>query len=145
MCEMRGWLNGLIEGTCELDEVDSLIEKKINEALDTGYKHGVIDGRKERHNKLVSEVLGRSTRRDLTPLGINTLPQKEQALKKLFIEEVKSEFAWVAEKQEEKGIKKYGHELRPLDDYDWLEMAKEELVDAFKYLECERIKRARRD
>lgn len=47
----------------------------------------------------------------------------------------------VAKSQEEKGIKKYGQALDPLDDYDWLEMAVEEQVDGFKYLHAEQVKR----
>ena len=50
-------------------------------------------------------------------------------------------FADVAHSQEEKGIAKYGKPLDPLDKYDWLEMASEELVDAFKYLHAEQTKR----
>ncbi|RDW21020.1 hypothetical protein CWR48_04195 [Oceanobacillus arenosus] len=50
-------------------------------------------------------------------------------------------FADVATSQEEKGIVKYGKPLDPLDKYDWLQMAKEELVDGFKYLEAEHVKR----
>lgn len=51
------------------------------------------------------------------------------------------EFDRVARVQEKKGIMKYGQALDPLDRYDWLEMAKEELVDAFKYLQAEKEKR----
>lgn len=43
--------------------------------------------------------------------------------------------------QEVKGIHKYGKALDPHDDYDWLEMAKEELADAYKYLHAEHVKR----
>ena len=50
-------------------------------------------------------------------------------------------FAKSATSQEEKGIQKYGKPLNPLDNYDWLEMAKEEQVDGFKYLEAEKVKR----
>lgn len=50
-------------------------------------------------------------------------------------------FGNTANAQEEKGIKKYGKPLDPMDDYDWLDMATEELVDAFKYLEAEKVKR----
>jgi len=51
------------------------------------------------------------------------------------------EFAKTANNQENKGIKKYGKLLNPLDNYDWLQMAKEEQVDGFKYLEAEIVKR----
>jgi len=46
-----------------------------------------------------------------------------------------------ARSQEVKGINKYGKSLDPLDNYDWLEMASEELVDAYKYFHAERVKR----
>ena len=49
---------------------------------------------------------------------------------------------WVrAYEQENKGIKKYGKALEPLDDYDWLTMAAEEQVDGYKYLLAEMKKR----
>ncbi|KGX84465.1 hypothetical protein [Pontibacillus litoralis] len=54
-----------------------------------------------------------------------------------------AEFSGVAISQEEKGVAKYGKPLDPRDNYNWLEMAKEELVDGFKYLEAERVKRQR--
>lgn len=57
------------------------------------------------------------------------------------LSELIKDFKNNAETQEEKGIKKYGQALNPLDDYDWLEMAKEELVDAYKYLHAEHVKR----
>lgn len=51
-------------------------------------------------------------------------------------------FTKSARKQEDKGIKKYGQPLDPLDKhYDWLEMAIEEQVDGFKYLYAEQVKR----
>lgn len=50
-------------------------------------------------------------------------------------------FIEVAKSQEEYGINKYGQPLNPLDNYDWLEMALEELVDGFKYLHAEQVKR----
>ncbi|WP_277679240.1 hypothetical protein [Gracilibacillus dipsosauri] len=52
-----------------------------------------------------------------------------------------NEFQKVAESQEFKGLKKYGKPVYPLDNYDWLDMANEEIVDAFKYLHAERVKR----
>lgn len=51
------------------------------------------------------------------------------------------EFDYVANRQEEKGIAKYGKPLDPMDNYDWLEMANEELVDAYKYFMAEKVKR----
>lgn len=50
-------------------------------------------------------------------------------------------FTETAKKQEDKGIAKYGKPLDPLDNYDWLKMAKEEQVDGYKYLEAEIAKR----
>jgi len=38
-------------------------------------------------------------------------------------------------------MKKYGQPLEPLDNYDWLQMAREEQVDGYKYLEAEIVKR----
>lgn len=52
-----------------------------------------------------------------------------------------SEFDRVARFQERKGIMKYGKALDPLDKCNWLEMAKEESVDGFKYLQAEIEKR----
>lgn len=51
------------------------------------------------------------------------------------------EFDYIANSQEKKGIAKYGKPLDPLDNYDWLEMANEELVDGYKYLIAEKEKR----
>lgn len=53
------------------------------------------------------------------------------------------DFANVATEQERKGIKKYGQPLDPNDSYDWLEMAKEEQVDGYKYLLAEQVRRNR--
>lgn len=50
-------------------------------------------------------------------------------------------FADVAHSQEKKGIAKYGKPLDPADDYDWTEMAIEELVDGFKYILAEQVRR----
>jgi len=50
-------------------------------------------------------------------------------------------FAEKAKSQEEKGLVKYGKPLDPLDDYDWLEMANDEMVDGYKYLVAEKEKR----
>lgn len=50
-------------------------------------------------------------------------------------------FEKVAIDQEYKGLEKYGQALNPLDDYCWLEMAQEEAVDLYKYLEAEKEKR----
>lgn len=51
------------------------------------------------------------------------------------------DFTERAYEQENKGIKKYGKALDPLDDYDWLTMAAEEQVDGYKYLLAEMEKR----
>jgi len=52
-----------------------------------------------------------------------------------------NKFEEMAVSQEEKGMEKYGKPIDPLDDYDWLEMADEEMVDGYKYLHAEKIKR----
>jgi len=57
------------------------------------------------------------------------------------LQHTKQVFNNIADSQEEKGIAKYGKPLDPLDDYNWLSMAREELVDGFKYLEAEQVKR----
>lgn len=49
------------------------------------------------------------------------------------LEHTKDEFIKTANSQERKGILKYGKPLEPMDDYDWLDMEFEELVDAVKY------------
>lgn len=48
----------------------------------------------------------------------------------------------VAKSQDDFGYKKYGKYLDPEDDFDWLEMAEEELVDLMKYLNAERESRS---
>lgn len=59
-----------------------------------------------------------------------------------FLEKVISKFTKTAQSQEEKGIKKYGHEVQPMDvKHDWLNMAEEELIDGYKYLVAERERR----
>ncbi|MDP4158398.1 MAG: hypothetical protein Q8911_01360 [Bacillota bacterium] len=61
---------------------------------------------------------------------------------KTFLEKVINQFSRTARTQEMKGIEKYGHELQPMENkYDWLEMAKEELIDGFKYLAAEKERR----
>ena len=51
-------------------------------------------------------------------------------------------FKRVAFTQEMKGLDKYGEPLNPHNkNYNWLEMATEELVDGFKYLHAEQVKR----
>ena len=51
-------------------------------------------------------------------------------------------FSQVAHEQEKKGIAKYGYPLNPHENkHDWLEMAVEELVDGFKYLHAEQVRR----
>lgn len=50
-------------------------------------------------------------------------------------------FTAVATAQADKGIKKYGKTVNPLDDYDWLQMAQEEMADGYVYLEAEKEKR----
>jgi len=57
------------------------------------------------------------------------------------LERSKKAFTEAANRQENKGVEKYGKPLDPLDNYDWLEMATEELVDGFKYLVAEQVKR----
>lgn len=60
-----------------------------------------------------------------------------------FFSEVVERFGKVATTQEEKGLQKYRQSLDPLDiRHDWLLMAEEELVDGYKYLNAERVRRA---
>lgn len=44
------------------------------------------------------------------------------------------------EKQTSKGDKKYGQLPDPLDDYDWNDMAEDELVDGFVYIQMQKAK-----
>lgn len=44
---------------------------------------------------------------------------------------------------DEKGVVEYGKPLDPMDDYDWYDMAEEELADFLKYFNCERERRDR--
>ena len=60
-----------------------------------------------------------------------------------FFDEVVERFGRMAESQEQKGLQKYRQVLDPLDiRHDWLLMAEEELVDGYKYLNAERVRRA---
>lgn len=43
--------------------------------------------------------------------------------------------------QAEKGLEKYGQGLDPLDNFDWLDMASEELIDGHQYIVAEKRKR----
>lgn len=43
--------------------------------------------------------------------------------------------------QDEKGMDKYGKELNPMDDYDWLDMAQQEIADLVKYVQAEKVRR----
>lgn len=43
--------------------------------------------------------------------------------------------------QDEFGLEKYGKPLDPMDDYDWLDMAEQEIADMIKYFNCERERR----
>lgn len=61
-----------------------------------------------------------------------------------FLGRVIDSFKHTATDQEMKGIQHYGQALDPMDDkWDWLKMAEEELVDAYKYLIAERERRDR--
>ena len=48
------------------------------------------------------------------------------------------------EQRRERGRKKYGKGLDHNDNYDWLEMAIEEQLDALQYLLAEKLKRGER-
>lgn len=51
-------------------------------------------------------------------------------------------FTEVLNKQNEKGLEKYGQALDPLDRrYDFLEMILEELIDGVQYARAEQLKR----
>lgn len=51
-------------------------------------------------------------------------------------------FKRIIRKQSDKGIEKYGQPLKPIaTEYDWLQMAEEEMVDGFQYLVAEQEKR----
>lgn len=62
-----------------------------------------------------------------------------------FLTETTAHFDRISKHQELKGVQKYGKPLNPLEclgDHDWLNMAEEELVDGFKYLQVEKEKKA---
>lgn len=60
----------------------------------------------------------------------------------MFVDIATEKFKQINEAQEAKGLKKYGHEVKPLEPkWDWLEMAEQELVDGFKYLVAEKERR----
>lgn len=44
--------------------------------------------------------------------------------------------------QTEKGVRKYGHSVKPdaLETVEWIEHAQEEIIDLIVYLECIKIK-----
>lgn len=59
-----------------------------------------------------------------------------------FLDMVIGKFTKAAISQEQKGLEKYGHAVQPHDPkWDWLNMAEEELIDAYKYLVADRIRR----
>ena len=136
---------------------EEIINYYIEKSCRKGYENGVTDGRKEVLSKaygLAQKGVNVPERRDLTPLGMITFPDKNKGLKNAIIDSLPklekedyflgktiNEFRKVAISQEEKGIAKYGHELRPNDNYNWLDMALEELVDATKYIIAEKAKR----
>ena len=43
----------------------------------------------------------------------------------------------VMQQQDEYGIRKYGKELGPRDNYNWINMFMEEMADGLKYIQCE--------
>ncbi len=43
----------------------------------------------------------------------------------------------VMKAQDEYGVRKYGKELDPNDNYNWLNMFMEEMADGLKYIQCE--------
>lgn len=49
----------------------------------------------------------------------------------------------IAYAQDEFGMKKYNEPLHAGMNYNWLDMIREELADADKYLECEAIRKER--
>ena len=52
------------------------------------------------------------------------------------------EFEQVSRSQAKKGLVKYGQTLNPLDDYCWLDMELEELVDAVQYNRAQKDKQS---
>lgn len=57
------------------------------------------------------------------------------------LQTTKEKFNRVANEQERKGIMKYGQPLNPLDNYNWLRMLSEEMVDGQKYAMAEQVKK----
>ena len=141
-----GILEQVREKMCTVETAEEIINHYIEQSCQKGYAEGVIDGRKEVLSKavgLAQKGVNVPRRRDLTPLGMITFPEKKESIKSAFLSKVKREFDYLATMQEIKGIEKYGHELRPDDNYNWLDMALEELVDAVKYLVAEKEKRGK--
>lgn len=58
-----------------------------------------------------------------------------------FLSSCLTRFMSIAFSQEDKGVKKYGKMLDPKDSYDWIQMAEEEMVDGWKYIQCARDSR----
>lgn len=48
-----------------------------------------------------------------------------------------NDFEKVTRSQAKKGFKKYGKALDPMDNYSWINMAKEEAVDLYQYLHAQ--------
>jgi hypothetical protein len=67
--------------------------------------------------------------------------ERDTAIDSPFLKLVTGKFNEKAISQEAKGIVKYGVPLNPMDDYDWLNMADDELIDGYKYFVAERTKR----
>lgn len=59
-----------------------------------------------------------------------------------FLNKVNDDFKTTATSQERKGIIEYGQPLDPMDErYDWIDMARSEMVDGYKYLLAEEERR----
>lgn len=59
-----------------------------------------------------------------------------------FFDRSNNEFKVINVVQTEKGEKKYGYDINPIEHkWDWLRMAEEEIVDGFKYLVAEKDRR----
>lgn len=83
-----GLLEQVREKICTAEVAKEIINHYIELSCRKGHDNGVIDGRKEVLSS-ATELAQRSVkpprRRDLTPLGIFTLPEMKRSLKNAFI------------------------------------------------------------
>lgn len=88
MYPVLGLLEQVRDKMCTAEVAEEIINHFINKSCEKGYDNGVIDGRNEVLSKayrLAYKPLGSPSRRDLSPLNINTPPKENESLKSHFL------------------------------------------------------------